>query len=128
LSSPDNMAFDKSGNLWVTTDRPDEGAEDKNYRSFGNNGLYFIPMHGPQAGQIFQVASAPNEAEFTGPCFTPDGETLLLAVQHPGAQTTSLANPTSQWPDGPGKIPRSAVIALSGPSLTALVNYHDPGN
>lgn len=123
LSSPDNLVFDKSGNLWVTSDRPDGKKRDKSYEVFGNNGLYYIPMSGPQAGAVFQVASGPNDCELTGPFFTPDGETLLICVQHPGEMTRDLSNPTSNWPDGPGKMPKSSVVALSGPTLKALVNY-----
>lgn len=123
LSCPDNLIFDKSGNLWCTNDISDEKINSGVYQNFKNNGLFFIPMHGPKAGEVFQVVSAPTEAEFTGPMFTPDGETLLLCVQHPGEQTKDLNNPTSQWPDGKGSIPKSAVISLSGPTLSKLVNY-----
>jgi uncharacterized protein len=123
LSCPDNLAFDRSGNLWCTNDISDEKMNTGIYKSFKNNGLYFIPMHGSRAGQVFQVASAPRDAEFTGPCFTPDGETLLLSVQHPGELTMDLNNPTSHWPLGPGHLPSSAVVALTGAGLRDLVNF-----
>ena len=123
ISCPDNLAFDKSGNLWCTNDISDEKMNQGIYSPFKNNGLYYIPMKGPRAGIVFQVASAPRDAEFTGPMFTPDGETLLLSVQHPGEQTKDLANPTSSWPDGKGKLPKSALLAITGDTLKRLVNF-----
>ena len=126
LSCPDNMIFDKNGNLWVTTDRSDDEMNKGKYAKHKNNGLYYIPMKGEFAGQVFQVASAPTDAEFTGPSFSPDGKTLFLCVQHPGDETTDINAPTSTWPDGVinGKpqIPKSAVLTIQGPLLDRLVN------
>ncbi|MBB6447319.1 secreted PhoX family phosphatase [Bacillus benzoevorans] len=33
-----------------------------------------------EVGAAYQFASAPKEAEMTGPCFTPDETTLFLSV------------------------------------------------
>lgn len=123
LSSPDNLAFDKSGNLWITTDRSGREIGTGEYSNFGNNGLHFVPMHGPSAGKIFQVASCPNDAEFTGPCFSPDGESLFLCVQHPGELTKDLNNPTSKWPEAKHKMPKPSVVVLEGDTIKRLVNY-----
>ena len=121
LSSPDNMAFDKAGNLWVTTDRAEAEMKNDYYKKFMNNGLYYIPMKGENAGQIFQVASAPVDAEFTGPTFSPDGETLFLCVQHPGDSTKKLGEFTSNWPSGnKSDMPKSAVVTIQGPLLKQL--------
>jgi len=46
---------------------------------------------------------------------------LFLSVQHPGANTSDINKPTSHWPEGGKSIPRSAVVALSGPLLDSLV-------
>lgn len=124
LSSPDNLAFDKAGNLWVTSDRAEAEMNLGVYSRYKNNGLFYIPMHGENAGQIYQVASAPTDAEFTGPVFSPDGETLFLCVQHPGDQTKSKDAYTSTWPDGKGIMPKSALITIDGPLLKTLTERH----
>lgn len=120
FACPDNLAFDKKGNLWVTTDVSDPDIGKGPYKPFGHNSLFYIPMSGPLAGRPYRVASAPVEAEFTGPCFTPDG-TLLLSVQHPGNQTTDARNATSHWPAGGNSTPRPAVICIEGPLLERLL-------
>jgi secreted PhoX family phosphatase len=122
ISSPDNLAFDKNGNLWVTTDRSLNPALKETYQGFGNNALFFIPMRGPNAGTPIQVASAPVGAEFTGPCFLPGCEALILSVQHPGEGTKDLDNLTSDWPDRNKKPPRSSVIIVRGPQFLKCVN------
>jgi secreted PhoX family phosphatase len=75
-----------------------------------NNGVFVMPTGGGR--DVFQFASGPIQSELTGPFFTPDGKTLLLAVQHPGEETKDVNEPTSTWLDG--DIPRSAVIAITG--------------
>lgn len=115
LACPDNMIFDRHGNLWVTNDISSSSMGKGDYAQFKNNGLYVIPMSGPSAGEVFQVASGPVDAELTGPSFSPDGETLFLCVQHPGEETKDLSALTSTWPDG--GIPKSAVVAIRGPLL-----------
>jgi hypothetical protein len=114
FSCPDNLVFDDDGSLWVTCDVATECLGKPPYAERGNNGLFFFRTSGPLAGRAFQFASGPVDAELTGPCFTPDGSTLFLSVQHPGEQSTSRAALTSHWPDGGNAIPRSAVVAIRG--------------
>ncbi len=118
LSCPDNLAFDLNGNLWVTNDMKGQHIGKAPYEKFGNNGLFVIPTVGERAGEVIQVASAPIDAEFTGPCFSPDYKTLFLSVQHPGETTKDINHPTSHWPTG--KTPKPSVIAISGPELEKL--------
>jgi secreted PhoX family phosphatase len=115
LACPDNVVFDKNGGLWVTTDISGKVINQGPYKDFGNNALFYIATEGPEAGRPQRIASAPIEAEFTGPCMMPDGETILLSVQHPGETSKSTDKPTSRWPDR--KQPRSAVIAITGPAI-----------
>ena len=121
IACPDNMVFDRKGNLWVTNDISNKMLNVGPYKGFGNNGLFYIPMSGPNAGKVYQVASGPVDAELTGPCFSPDGRTLFLSVQHPGDESPSLKELTSHWPDGGKSVPRPSVVALTGPTLDALV-------
>jgi len=115
FSSPDNLAFDSNGHLWVVTDISSSSQNKGVHKSFMNNGLFVIPTSGPDKGKALQFASGPVECELTGPFFTPDEQTLFLSVQHPGENTKDLKNPTSTWPHRPGeKMARCAVVAISG--------------
>lgn len=120
FACPDNLAFDSAGNLWMTSDISGYRIGTPDFEPFGNNGLYFIPMSGKHAGKVVQVASAPVAAEFTGPCFAPDGRTLFLSVQHPG-EGSSEGNLTSHWPNGGDEIPRPSVVSITGPALDAIM-------
>jgi secreted PhoX family phosphatase len=112
FASPDNLAFDNSGNLWMVTDITGSLIGKDPFTPFGNNGLFKIPLSGPNAGSAIQMGSAPNEAELTGPSFSPDYKTLFLSVQHPGEKSKSLQQLTSHWPQGGDSIPSSAVVAI----------------
>ncbi|SDC45930.1 hypothetical protein SAMN02799630_00272 [Paenibacillus sp. UNCCL117] len=115
FSSPDNLAFDSNGNLWVVTDISSSSISKGVYASFANNGLFVIPTQGPSKGKALQFASGPKDCELTGPYFTPDEQTLFLSIQHPGENTTDLEKPTSLWPHRKGdKKARGAVVAISG--------------
>jgi hypothetical protein len=117
FACPDNLAFDRNGNLWFTSDISAAATSLPEYLPFKNNGLFVVPRQGEQAGQVVQVASAPVGAEFTGPFFSPDGQTLFLSVQHPGEYSPDMKNLTSHWPDGGNSMPRPGVIAISGAFL-----------
>ena len=121
FACPDNLAFDPKGNLWMTTDISGSSINKDPYKPFGHNGLFYIPMSGPDAGKPVQVASAPAEGELTGPWFAPDGRTLFLSVQHPGERTKDLNSPTSRWPLGGDNLPYSTVVAITGEMLDALM-------
>ncbi|MEL6972941.1 MAG: alkaline phosphatase PhoX, partial [Bacteroidota bacterium] len=116
FSCPDNLAFDQAGNLWITSDMSGSvmNKEAGPYMPFKNNSLFVIPRYGEDAGKVIRVASAPRDAELTGPWFSPDGKTLFLSVQHPGEQTTDLDQPTSQWPFDGDNVPKPAVVAITG--------------
>ncbi|ARU63437.1 hypothetical protein CBW65_22395 [Tumebacillus avium] len=115
FSAPDNLTFDSNGNLWTVTDISGSSINKGVHAHFGNNGLYVIPTTGKNAGEALQFASAPTDAELTGPSFTPDETTLFLSVQHPGEQTKEINKPTSLWPHRPGDSqPRPAVVAITG--------------
>ncbi|MAO71797.1 MAG: alkaline phosphatase [Flavobacteriales bacterium] len=124
FSCPDNLAFDFSGNLWITSDISGYSMNkfDGPYMPFKNNSLFVIPRYGNYAGKVIRVASAPRDAELTGPWFAPDGKSLFLSVQHPGERTTDINNPTSKWPFDQDKIPKPSVVAITG-DLIEKMNY-----
>jgi secreted PhoX family phosphatase len=121
FACPDNMAFDKKGNLWFTSDISGESIGKGAYEGLGNNGLFMIPNIGAQKGKVVRVANAPKDAELTGPFFSPDGKTLFLSVQHPGELSPDTTNFTSIFPDGAGKTPKSSVVAISGKAFDDLM-------
>jgi uncharacterized protein len=104
VGSPDNIGFDRAGNLWMVTD----GTQPRG----ANDGCWVCPTEGPQRGRLQQFMSGPVGAEICGCQFTPDCATLFLSIQHPGEGGT-VAEPRSHWPDGPGTQPRSSVIAIT---------------
>ncbi len=108
VAAPDNVAFDPKGRIWITTD----GQED--LANF-NDSLYAAQVSGPGRGATRCFFVGPSGAEITGPAFTPDGRTLFLAVQHPGADDgSSFEKPSTRWPDfQDGVPPRSAVLAIT---------------
>lgn len=121
FACPDNLVFDKRGNIWMTCDVSETAMHKDPYASFGSNALFYIPLQGPHAGKAYRVAIAPRDAEFTGPCFSDDGKTLFLSVQHPGASTKDRAQPTSTWNKGKHGLPRSAVVTIQGPAMEQLM-------
>jgi len=111
-SSPDNLAFDSKGNLWMVTDTSSGSLNKGIYTFMGNNSMFMLPTSGENAGKAFQFASGPVECEMTGPTFM-GADTLFLSVQHPGEESPSLEELTSTWPDG--DVPRTGVVAITGP-------------
>lgn len=117
FACPDNLAFDSQGGLWFTTDISGSGLNKAPYTSFKNNSLFYVPMKGKGAGKAHRVASGPRMSELTGPCFSPDGRTLFLSIQHPGERSPSLNELSSHWPHGGSEIPRPSVVAISLPGF-----------
>ena len=107
LTNPDNLAFDPSGRLWIATD----GMEDFGYA----DGLWCTETEGPERGLPRQLFQCPRGAELCGPAFTPDGESLFVAVQHPADEDGShYASPSTRWPDfNKDSPPRPAVVAIT---------------
>ncbi|MCB9868172.1 MAG: PhoX family phosphatase [Phycisphaerales bacterium] len=108
LACPDNIAFDREGRIWIATDGQTEAA------GFADS-LYAADTNGPGRGITRLFFNAPRGAEVCGPCFSPDGRTLFIAVQHPAAERGStFETPSTRWPDFDAeRPPRSAVIAVT---------------
>jgi secreted PhoX family phosphatase len=126
FSCPDNLAFDLAGNLWITSDMSGSlmNKPVRPYMPFKNNSLFVIPRYGKDEGKVIRVATAPRDAELTGPWFSPDGKTLFLSVQHPGEQTEDKKNPTSKWPFDRDNIPKPAVVAIKGDLIEKMNQLH----
>ncbi|ABA58604.1 Protein of unknown function DUF839 [Nitrosococcus oceani ATCC 19707] len=109
LASPDNLAFDQIGNLWIATDGKTHGL---NLTEPINNGLYAAPTAGKERGRVRQFLSGPKGCEVCGPEFTPDNQALFVSIQHPGEGGT-LRQPLSDWPGGHGRPPQPSVIVVT---------------
>jgi secreted PhoX family phosphatase len=159
FSNPDNLAFDDRENLWMVSDISNSGlnkAIPDRYREgvplsqtellgvFGNNAAWVLPKDDENA---YPFAIGPVETELTGLYFTGDGETLFLAVQHPGEDGGIRENGAfeerkfvmtatngeeftqtrkvpigSNWPGkGPNNPPRPAVVAIRRSNGKAIV-------
>ena len=81
FANPDNLAIDRSGNVWMVTDR---AAVNGSADVFGNNACWIFPATAAAGGEPLLFATGPMECELTGPCFDTSESTLFLAVQHPG--------------------------------------------
>ncbi len=103
IANPDNVAFDRAGNLWIATDGQPG--------TLGyNDAIFAVPTEGSERGHVQQFLSAPVQAEVCGPLITRDQRTLFCAIQHPGEGGT-LDAPDSNWPDN-GQPPRPSVICV----------------
>ena len=91
IACPDNLAFDSVGNLWISTDgQPSALAH--------SDGLYKVPVAGPERGRVQQFLAVPSGAETCGPVIHDRDGSVFAAVQHPGEEGTWEA-PQSRFPD-----------------------------
>jgi secreted PhoX family phosphatase len=106
IATPDNITFDRDGNMWIATDGQGDAAT-----LASNDGVFAVPVEGEERGFVRQFLSVPSGAEATGPELTPNDTTLFCAVQHPGKGKSSYW-PDSRWPDGDPATPRPSVVAV----------------
>ena len=114
ISCPDNVAFDSVGNLWVATDGQPSALS-------LNDGLFKVPVSGPNRGRVQQFLAVPTGAETCGPVIRDRDGSVFVNVQHPGEDGT-WEEPQSRFPDyvaegstpGPGEFagPRPTVVQV----------------
>ncbi|MGL5809769.1 MAG: PhoX family protein [Nocardioides sp.] len=91
IACPDNVAFDSEGNLWVATDGQPRALT-------LSDGLYKVPVAGPERGRVQQFLAVPTGAETCGPVIHDREGSVFVAVQHPGEDGTWDAQ-QSGFPD-----------------------------
>lgn len=119
FSSPDGMAFDSRGILWVQTDNGAEGfAEETN-----NQMLAVIPstlmdengnpdvVNPENQSELKRFFVGPNGCEVTGVAFTDDYQNFFINVQHPSNWPLN-DDATAATEDGTFVRPRSGTIAI----------------
>jgi uncharacterized protein len=112
-NSPDGLWFDKDGRLWIQTDTSESAMNQGDYAEFGNNQMLCAD---PRTNELKRFLVGPMGQEITGVITTPDGRTMFVNVQHPGATTTAddfaAGKLTGTWPNQ-GRYARSATIIIT---------------
>ena len=129
FNAPDGIQVDPEGRLWIQTDG--SYANTGSFVDQGNNQMLVADL---ATKKITRFLVGPSGCEVTGVCWTPDGRTMFINIQHPGEVSSHPnapagykaaaaadrdawvnANPTvfSKWPDGAsGGRPRSSTVVI----------------
>lgn len=102
FNSPDGLAIDTSGVMWIQTD-----GNYKNEGDFAGQGNNQMLAADTDTGEIKRFLTGPKECEVTGFAWSADRRTMFIGIQHPGERGDS------HWPDGGDTVPRSAIVAIS---------------
>ncbi len=105
FNSPDGLAFDNKGLIWIQTDGKYSNTGD--FAGMGNNQML---IGDPATGEIKRFLTGPKSCEVTGITFSPDNKTVFVGIQHPGED---LEKNPSHFPDGGNSVPRSSIVAIS---------------
>ncbi len=105
IGAPDNITFDKDGNLWIATDGQPSAIR-------YNDGLFAVPVEGSNRGELKQFFSTVMGSEVCGPEFYSGDTVLFVAIQHPG-EGSFFHLPSTRWPDNRrSSPPRPSVLAI----------------
>jgi secreted PhoX family phosphatase len=105
IACPDNITFDKRGNLWIATDAlPNVLA--------GNDGVFVVPVEGDERGHLRQFFSGVTACETASLVLDDANRALFVTIQHPGEGST-FASPTSNFPDGGNRPPKPSVVVVT---------------
>ncbi|MGB0867733.1 MAG: PhoX family protein, partial [Granulosicoccaceae bacterium] len=103
FNSPDGIAFDPDGRLWIQTDG--KYTNEGDFAGMGNNQMLVGDV---ETGEIRRFMVGPRSCEITGITWSKDYRTMFIGVQHPGEKEAF----TSNFPGGAETTPRSSVIAV----------------
>ncbi|MCF8998629.1 PhoX family protein [Acinetobacter nectaris] len=132
FSSPDGMAFDSRGILWLETDDSAytdvtncmmlaaiPGHVGDGTKAISSNGQETIVGAKINDDNLRRFLVGPKECEITGIAMTPDNKAIFVNIQHPGEESASFDKPSSHWPatqaDSSNSTarPRSATIVIT---------------
>ena len=102
FNSPDGLAFDSQGRLWIQTD-----GKYSNEGDFAGQGNNMMLLGDPATGEIRRFLVGPRECEVTGITWSADRKTMFIGIQHPGEKGDS------HFPEGGDAAPRSSVVAIT---------------
>jgi len=102
FNSPDGIAFDPTGVLWIQTDG--NYGNEGDFAGQGNNQMLAAD---PGTGEIRRFLVGPVACEVTGLAWSADRRTMFVGIQHPGEDGV-----TSHFPGGGQSVARSTVIAV----------------
>lgn len=102
FNSPDGLAFDRDGRLWIQTDGAYSNRGD--FEGMGNNQMLAA---NPKTGEIKRFLTGPIASEITGIAFNEDYTTMFVGIQHPGEKLIE-----SHFPNGADTTPRSTIMQI----------------
>lgn len=112
-NSPDGLWFDHDARLWIQTDISESVMNTGDYAQFGNNQMLAAD---PVTHDLRRFFTGPIGQEITGVVTTPDGTSMFINVQHPGATLTpagfAAGEKLGTWPNQ-GMYPRSATVVIT---------------
>lgn len=119
FASPDGMAFDSRGVLWIQTDNGEKTLTDyTNDQMLAVIPANLVDQQGREAplnvqtqGELRRFFVGPNGCEVTGLAFTPDNRTMFVNIQHP-ANWPHSDDATQATPAGTQVRPRAATVVI----------------
>ena len=124
LASPDGIAFDDRGILWIQTDNGIDGGRNNAVAKATNDQmLAVVPgalkdakgtgpvINAGNQAELRRFFVGPNEAEITGFAYTPDHTSIFLNIQHPVNWPAYGSADATRAPDGKVR-PRSSTVVI----------------
>ena len=103
IANPDNLAFDKQGNMLIATDGQPRTIDI-------NEGIFFVPTEGSERGYNRQIFSGVAGAECASVIMNSAQDLMLVSIQHPGEGGTRDQRVSSF---GGPMVNRATVVAVT---------------